>query len=196
MLDHHPVFMKLAVERRRELLGCSNFAALPADRRVQLLDAVEKVRASLARDDELEAFSDQGKRVAEAATLKDALHTALAVLGQQRQIVVDMIEGLADCHGGSIDSAMVELRACKETLRRMLAIAESLEPEPSDGLQRRTRRQKGEARLLRSTLKDFGVEVALTTPDKHGPPNAGLVLMGLLANPPTSPDAIRKRLRR
>ena len=166
MLDQHPVFMKLAVERGRELLDCSNFAALSADRRVQLLDAVEEVRASLAHDDKLEAFSNQGKRVADAAKLKDALHTALAVLGQQRQIVVDLIEGLADCHRGSIDRAMLELRACKETLGRMLAIAESVEPEPSDDLQRRTRRQKGEARLLRSVLKDFGVKVALTTTDK------------------------------
>ena len=197
MLNQHPVFIALATERRRELLSCPDFAALSEGRKVQLLDEVMKVRASLDSDDNLAAFSDQRQRMADAAVLKEALETALTVLGRQRQIAVDVIDGLADHHRGydNIGEAMVEMRACEGTMRRMLATVKALEAEPRDDQQRRTRRMRGEAWLLRWALEAFDVKVALTTPDKHGPANSSLALLGLLADPPASPDAMRKRLR-
>jgi hypothetical protein len=192
----HPVIAKLGAARRPELFANPHFAPLSADRRVQLLDEVMKVRASLDSDDKFEAFNDQDMLLADAAKLKDAINFTLTILGQDRRIVADIVEGLAVHHRDDLDEAMREELACRETLGRMLAILERLEPEPEDDRQRRTRRNNGEAALLRRVLLAFGVKVSMTTPSKHGPPNHGLELIGLFADPPASADVIRNRLRR
>jgi hypothetical protein len=186
----HPIIAGLSEKRRRELLGYPDFVALSEDRKVQLLDEVLKVRESLDDDERLAAFSDQRRRMADAEELKDALATALTVLGRNRQIGVDMIDGLADHHRGSIDEAMIEERACMQTMRRMLAAVDRLAAEP----QERTSRRGREARLLRWALADFGIGVKMTTPRVRG--NPSLAFLGLLADPPASPDAILKSLRR
>jgi hypothetical protein len=191
----HPVIAKLDRKRRRALLACADFAALSESRKVQLLDEVMKIRASLDSDDKLDAFSDQRQRMADAAALKGALTIALTILGQHRQIGVDMIDGIADRHRGDIGAAMTEERACRATMRRMLETIERLTQEPRDDLQQRTRRRHSEAWRLFWALRDCGVRIVRTTPEKHGAPNSGLTLMGLLANPAISADAMRKRLR-
>jgi hypothetical protein len=193
----HPVVAELDEEHRRKLLANVFFAALSADRQGQLLDEVLGVRASLDSEDELYVFKDQDRRRADAAELEDSLNTALTVLGRHHQIAVDMIEGLTDFHdGGWLHNGMADLRTYETLSRRMLHVIERLAPEPRDDRQRRTRRNNGEAGLLRWVLKDFGIKFALTTPVKHGPPNVGLDLIGLLADPPVSGDVIRYRLRR
>ena len=92
-----------------------------------------------------------------------------------------MIDGLADHHRGSMSEAMLEERACTETMRRMLAVVEDLKAEP----QERTSRREARGRLLRWVLADFGIKVKMTTPGARAP-NAGLAFLGLLADPPTS----------
>jgi hypothetical protein len=189
----HPVIAKLSAQRRRELRLNPYFAVLSADRKIKLLDEVMKVRASLDSDDRLDAFDDQDRRMSDAVKLKGAFNTVLTILGQNRRIVVDMIDGLADYHGGSLDRAMLEERACRETLRRMLAISGDLEAEPQDKRQSRKRR---EAWLLRWVVADFDVKVVMTTPSKHGRPNHSLELIGLLAHPPVTADVVRYCLQR
>jgi hypothetical protein len=200
----HPVVAKLSEEHRRELFACLDFAVLSTDRRVQLLDEVIRVRRSLASDDHSDAFSDQKQRVADAAKLTKALTAALAILSpphqmvagrvlSPRQIMSDMIDGLADYHRGNnnnnIGEAIGEYRAAEETMRRWLAIAQTVEAEPRERMSRKGR----EARLLRWALADHGVRVIMTTiPVAH----ATLVLLGLLADPPASADAMVRRLHR
>jgi hypothetical protein len=194
----HPVVANLSEERRRELFANPHFASFSPDRRVQLLDEVMKVRASLDSNDKLDAFDDQDKLMADAAELKDALNIALTVLGRRhRRIGFDIIDGLADYHHGDFTEASRENRTAMGTMRRMAAIAERLEPHPrEDDRQKRTRRNFSEAHLLRWVLEDFDVKVSMRTPDKDGPPNHGLELIGLLSDPPTTADVIkRKRLR-
>jgi hypothetical protein len=184
----HPVIAGLSVRRRSELRANPCFAALSADRRIKLLDEVMRVRASLDSHDRLDAFDDQDQRMSDAAKLKGAFTLALAILGRHRRIVVDMIDGLADYHDGYMDQARLEERACRETLRRMLAIAERIRAEPQDDPRSRKRR---EVWLLRWALTDFDVKVVMTTPSKHGRPNYSLELIGLLAHPPITADIVR-----
>jgi hypothetical protein len=191
----HPVIAKLCMADRRALVDHPDFRRLSDTRKDQLLDEVVKVRASLDHDDKLDAFGNQDQRMADAAKLKGAINTVLTVLSQDRQIKAALIEGLADYHRGSIDDAMFELRASKEAMGRLLALAERLELEPQDDQQRRTRRNNSEARLLQWVLADFDVKFVLTTPGKHGVRNLGFELIGLLADPPATSDVVRYRLR-
>jgi hypothetical protein len=210
----HPVLAKLSAANRSALLGHPLYVKLLEPRRTLLLDEVIKVRASLDSEDNLDAFGDQDQRAADGAELKVALSSALTILSRHRLIGVDMIEGLADHRRGSMSEAMRELNAAQKTMSRMLRILDGLPPrldpsaampppwlnwddyEPEDPPEYPWRpRDKREASLLHSALKDFGVKVSRTTADAEKP-DSGLALLGLLADPPASAESMRKRLRR
>ena len=137
----HPVLAKLGVARRRELFANPLFAALSEDRRVQLLDAVLKVRAGLDHQDTLAVVNDPAARSANAAELKGAITKTLDIL--DGPLGSDIVEGLWAYYPEAFYDpnpwahppdpfydAEHEEHVCKETLRRMLRIVENLEAEP------------------------------------------------------------------
>jgi hypothetical protein len=79
--------------------------------------------------------------------------------------------------------------AAMETMRRWLAIAQTVKAKPWE----RMSSLGYEARWLREALANFGVRVKTTTAPVAHPT---LVLLGLLADPPASPEAMLKRLHR
>lgn len=202
----HPVIAKLGVARRRELSANPYFAALSEFLRVQLLDAVLKVRASLDHQDMLAIVNDPIARSADAAGLKAAVTKTLDIL--DGPLGSDIVQGLwvyypeafydPNPWAHSPDpfyDAEHEGHGCKATLRRMLRVAENLEANPREanlGL----RRKASEASALRAVLLfKFTIKVTMTTPSPVRP-NHELDLIGLLADPPTTGDGILKRLRR
>ena len=171
----HRVVAGLSEINRSALLGHPLYVALPEDRKTQLLDEVLRIRKSLAYDDHVAEFRDQGKRMADVATLKNALNAALTVLGRPNLIAVDMIDGMTDFHRG-----MEDLRAFEAFSRHMLEVIERLSPEPQDDRQQRTRRQKGEASRLCWMFEDFGMKVSRNARAARKS-SSGLALLGLLA---------------
>ena len=186
----HPVIAKLSTANRSALLGHPLYVKVLELQRTRLLDEVMKVRASLDSEDKLDVFSDQDQRMADGVKLKAALSSALTILCRHRLIGVDVIEGLADHHRGSMDQAMYELGAARKTMNRMLRILDGLPPEldPSAAMPSKPPpllnqddmyepddppelpwpprpRDKREAGLLHGVLKDFGVKVSRATAD-------------------------------
>jgi hypothetical protein len=204
MLDQHPVFIALAAERRRELLDNDPFAALGEAAQCELLDGVKQMRELLDYKDQSDRFNDPGRRDEDAGALARSLAAVLKIVDPDKpnerltkisRIKADLINSLTDFHRGSISDAILELQAFSVTARRIQEAIKGIQrAPPRDNLQQRTRRTKREALELRWLLTDFGVEVNLTAGDAR--PNPGLVLMGLLADPPAEPEVMRKRLRR
>jgi hypothetical protein len=122
-------------------------------------------------------------------------HKPDARLREISRIRADLINSLSDLNRDSIPDAINELKTFAATARRIEEALKRIPRSPRDELQQRTRRRKREAFELRWLLKDFDVEVSLTTGDAYGRANPGLVLMGLLADAPASPEVMRKRLR-
>jgi hypothetical protein len=204
MLDQHPVFMALAAPRRRELLHNEPFVALGEPIQCELLDHVERMRELLDYKDQSDRFNDPRRRDKDAVTLARSLAAVLrlidprkpkARLSQISRIRADLINTLADLNRCSISDAIHQLRAFSITAKRIEEAIERIQrAPPKDDLQQRTRRAKREALELHWLLTNVGVEVRRTAGDAR--PNPGLVLVGLLADPPTSPEVMRKRLRR
>ncbi len=198
----HPVLARLGLARRRELIANPLFAPLPEDRRVQLLDAVLKVRAGLDHQDTL--ADDPAARSANAAELKVAITKTLGIL--DGPLGSDIVEGLWAYYPEAFYDtnpwahppdpfydAEHEEHVCKETLRRMLWVVENLNSEPQDV---RLKRKASEASALRAVLLlRFGIKVTMATPSPVRP-NHGLDLIGLLADPPNTGDGILKHLKR
>jgi hypothetical protein len=204
MLDQHPVFIALAAERRRELLDNEPFAALDEAAQCELLDGVKRVRELLDYKDQSDRFNDPGRRDEDACALARSLAADLKIIDPGKpngrpseisRIRADLINGLTDFHQGSISEAIHELQAFSVTARRMQEVIKGIQrAPPQDDLQQRTRRTKREALELHWLLTDAGVEVKMTTPGAGA--DRGLALLGLLADPPATAEAMRKRLRR
>jgi hypothetical protein len=200
MLHQHPVFIALAAERRRELLDNEPFAALGEAAQCKLLDRVKEMRELLDYKDQSDRFNDPGRRDKDAGRLARSLAAVMKIIDPERRseissIRADLILGLAEFHRGSISVAIHKLQAFSVTARRIQEVNKRISrASPQDNLQQRTRRTNREALELRWLLTEFGVEVNLTAGDAR--PNPGLVLMGLLADPPAEPEVMRKRLRR
>jgi hypothetical protein len=204
MLDQQPVFTKLAVARRRELLNNEPFVALGEVAQCELLDRVKEMREELDYRDQSDRFNDPRRRDKDASALARSLATDLEIvdpnkpnarLSEISRIRADLIYSLSDLHRGSISKAIRELQTFSVRARRIKEAIERIQrAPPRDDLQQRTRRANREASGLHWLLTSFRVEVSRTAGDAR--PNPGLVLMGLLADPPTSAEVMRKRLRR
>jgi hypothetical protein len=197
----HPVIVKLGVARRRELLNNESFVALGESAQSELLDRVKGMREELDYRDQSDRFNDPRRRDKDASALARSLATVLKIVDPHKPnarlgaISRDLIYSLSDLHRGSISKAIRELQTFNVKARRIEeAIKRIQRTPPGDDLQQRTRRANREALGLHWLLTSFRVGVSRTAGDAR--PNPGLVLMGLLADPPTSPEVMRKRLRR
>jgi hypothetical protein len=204
MLDQHPVFTKLAVARRHELLNNEPFAAFGEAAQCELLDRVKGMREELDYRDQSDRFKDPRRRDKDASALARSLATVLEIvdpnkpnarLSETSRIRADLVYSLSDLHRGSISKAIRELQTFGVKAKRIEEATKRIRrARPRDDLQQRTRRANREALDLHWLLTSFEVKVSRTAGDAR--PNPGLVLMGLLAAPPTSPEVMRKRLRR
>jgi hypothetical protein len=202
MLDQHPVFMALAAPRRRELLDNEPFVALGEAAQCELLDHVKRMRALLDYKDQSDRFNDPRRRDKDAGVLARSLAAVLKIIDPYKpdarlsrisRIRADLINSLSDLNRDSIPDAINELKAFTVTARRIEEALKRIPRSPQDGLQQRTRRNNREAIELLWLLTIFRIEVYRTAGSARSDP--GVVLMGLLANPPTSPDVMLKRLR-
>lgn len=167
----HPVLAKLSPARRRELFANPLLTERPEDLRAQLFDAVLKVRAGLDLQDTLADDSDYHDFKTVAAKLKVALTS-------QRAPVYD-------------DDGETSFYVDEETSRRLLVAVEDVR-----ALWKMLRsRKRLEAIQVRRALSNLGIKVTLTTPTPVKP-NHGLDLIGLLADPPNTGEAILKHLQR
>jgi hypothetical protein len=185
----HRVIARLDARRQRELRANVFFAALDEVRQRELLDFVAEARAQLARNDALDKLREHRPR--EIAAMKVALATIRELLARD-DFTDDIFFHLAnDSESDHVDSGMV---------KRLMSDAEAMGafmerfPLADDGCQQRTRLPRWEAYNLFDLLTVvFGMTVSMRTPD--GCSNPGLELIGLLADPPVSAEAIRYRLR-
>jgi hypothetical protein len=203
MIDQHPVFMALAAPRRRELLDNEPFVALGEAAQCELLDHVERTRELLDYRDRSDRFNDPRRREKDAGVLARSLAAALKIIDPHKpnarlseisRIRADLINSLSDLNRDSIPDAINELKAFTVTARRIEEALKRIPHAPPQGdLQQRTRRNNHEALDLLWLLAIFEIRVYRTAESARSDP--GLVLMGLLADPPTSADVMSKRLR-
>jgi hypothetical protein len=147
----------------RALTGYTAYDGLPSAVQEAFCRGVIRIRERLAKDEESKQYADQEQLMHHSNTLLATLPRVQDVLPAPdpdsdlkglRVIDAELIDRLANYHGGNLTAAMMELQAFSVTVRRLLEVLPDIEPQPDPHA---VGRQFLEVCLIRDLFEDLRI---------------------------------------